>query len=290
MPAPAPPTAAVAAPPQAAPPARNKRTGPRTRPAFAWTEDAHALAVKLHRLDLTPAQIGLVLGTGADVVKRKFRGVKFAPRNSVPTTRRVLSEKEIRLAESMYAYGIPKMHIERLLKVSGPVLERCAGDRMAVALSLTNTRVAGFLFNEARKGSVQAQIFWLKARGGDAWKETQHVSIEGTVGVLVAPGAVGPEVWIAAEAQRSALLAPGATSGGAGTEGVKAALVDQVRTVEEPEDSVPPWEVEGDDIEKGWVAPYDPGELVGERMPRTIGEEAEAAVTDDPELARMLGL
>lgn len=46
-------------------------------------------------------------------------------------------------------------------------------------------RVRGFLFKNCEEGNVQAQIFWLKTRGG--WKDTMHIEHSGTVNHRVDP-------------------------------------------------------------------------------------------------------
>jgi hypothetical protein len=64
-----------------------------------------------------------------------------------------------------------------------------------------NAKVAESLYSQAVKsGNVTAQIFWLKVRSG--WKETVTIEAEIKSGVLVAPGTISPEAWVAAAVAR----------------------------------------------------------------------------------------
>lgn len=65
------------------------------------------------------------------------------------------------------------------LAISTPTLLKYYKAELDAAEPHITDRVRGFLFQNCEEGNVQAQIFWLKTRGG--WKDTMHVEHSGTV-------------------------------------------------------------------------------------------------------------
>ena len=68
--------------------------------------------------------------------------------------------------------GVPQDKIAMLVKCSPKTLRKHFHGELARGSAEANVQVAGFLFQSAKNGSVAAQIFWLKSRGG--WKESPH--------------------------------------------------------------------------------------------------------------------
>ena len=75
-----------------------------------------------------------------------------------------------RQVEAMAGYGIPEIHISRVLNIDPITLRKHYRDALDLGETKANAQVAGFLFNAAKNGNVTAQIFWLKTRA--KWRET----------------------------------------------------------------------------------------------------------------------
>lgn len=71
--------------------------------------------------------------------------------------------------ETMAAYGIPALDIANVLGIHRATLDRHYRAELDRATTMANAKVAGYLFENAKKGNVTAQIFWLKTRA--RWKE-----------------------------------------------------------------------------------------------------------------------
>lgn len=80
------------------------------------------------------------------------------------------TEEMRRDVEKMAACGIPQEDIARIFKTSVDTLSRHFREELDNAAAKANTKVAGFLFENAKAGNVTAQIFWLKTRA--RWRET----------------------------------------------------------------------------------------------------------------------
>jgi len=163
----------------------------------------------------------------------------------VPSSVRRFTAAEEAIIASLAAYGAQDREIAALMRCTEATLRRACGAIMDLAVMRMNAQAARFLFKQMRAGSTQATIYWLKTRGGAAWRETQHVNIEGLAGVLVTPGGIDPDRWIETEAVRTALPFGGVAgedvleSGGAA--GVTRELVERVRE-QRAGGAVAPWE------------------------------------------------
>lgn len=83
--------------------------------------------------------------------------------------------------ETMAAYGIPALDIATVLGIHRATLDRHYRAELDRATTMANAKVAGYLFENAKKGNVTAQIFWLKTRA--RWKEpTQEHQHTGAIG------------------------------------------------------------------------------------------------------------
>ncbi len=65
------------------------------------------------------------------------------------------------------------------LAISTPTLLKYYREELDAAEPHITDRVRGFLFDNCKEGNVQAQIFWLKTRGG--WKDTMHIEHSGSL-------------------------------------------------------------------------------------------------------------
>ena len=81
----------------------------------------------------------------------------------------------------MAAYGIPAEQIAMCMEMSAPTLRKHFRKELDTAKIQANAQVAGFLFANAKKGNVTAQILWLKTQAG--WKEPVQVQHSGAVGI-----------------------------------------------------------------------------------------------------------
>lgn len=70
-------------------------------------------------------------------------------------------------------YGVPQDAIAAILKISVKTLRKYYREELDLGEAKANAAVAGKLFEQAMKGNIAAQIFWLKARAG--WRETQVI-------------------------------------------------------------------------------------------------------------------
>lgn len=87
---------------------------------------------------------------------------------------RLEPSEEMRISvETMSAYGVSAEDIARAFRISVDTLQRHFREELDNAAVKANTKVAGFLFENAKAGNVTAQIFWLKTRA--RWKEVPTV-------------------------------------------------------------------------------------------------------------------
>jgi len=85
------------------------------------------------------------------------------------------------IVRTMAAYGIPAEQIAMCMEMSAPTLRKHFRKELDTAKIQANAQVAGFLFANAKKGNVTAQILWLKTQAG--WKEPVQVQHSGAVGI-----------------------------------------------------------------------------------------------------------
>jgi hypothetical protein len=130
-----------------------------------------------------------------------------------PTTK--VTAEQRKLVESMAAVGIPSELICRVIGVSGKTLRKHYRDELDLAETKADAEVAGFLFANAKKGNVTAQIFWLKTRAG--WRETpQTIEHSGSVGTYDMSKLTTDEIRTFIElARRAAAPGPGSGTGAA---------------------------------------------------------------------------
>lgn len=74
-----------------------------------------------------------------------------------------------KMVELMTIAGVAQSQVAEVMKVDVKTLKKACGEILLTAKDKANSKVAGALFNNAMKGNVTAQIFWLKTRAG--WRE-----------------------------------------------------------------------------------------------------------------------
>lgn len=74
--------------------------------------------------------------------------------------------------ERMVAFGIPHEQIAAIIGISSPTLRKHYAEALELGRSKTIENVANSLYDTAVSGDVQAQKFFLSARGG--WSEKQQ--------------------------------------------------------------------------------------------------------------------
>lgn len=80
--------------------------------------------------------------------------------------RRAWSDKDRELVRALACLGAPVALIARVLRCSVEAVEDGFRSELETALTHANARVLSALLRAAESGSVQAQVFWLKARAG----------------------------------------------------------------------------------------------------------------------------
>lgn len=80
------------------------------------------------------------------------------------------SNEDKKMIELMCIAGVTHQQICEIMSVSLKTLKKQCSDILKHSKDKANSKVAGALFNNAMKGNVTAQIFWLKTRA--RWKET----------------------------------------------------------------------------------------------------------------------
>lgn len=221
-----------------------KQSGNRTH---TWSdEDVRAVAA-LRAAGVADDRICVLM-----LVDKDTLWAKFGKRHEAKA--RPFTEAETKVAETMAAMGIKHSAIARCLGSTVTRLKHLLGHRLEIAQAKATARVAGALFEAAvKRGDVTAQKFWLSTRGGDAWKQTAHVHIEGSTGILVAPGHKTTEQWVAAEAQRTRAMR-GETADDKPAEPEFLARSASGRKL--------PWDAEADDevVDVAWKPTFTTGE------------------------------
>lgn len=94
------------------------------------------------------------------------------------------SSEDLKMVELMCIAGVTHQQISEVMKVDFKTLKKNCSEILAIAKPKANSKIAGALFNNAMKGNVTAQIFWLKTRAG--WKEEyQPVSLEKPTQIVI---------------------------------------------------------------------------------------------------------
>jgi len=102
-------------------------------------------------------------------------------RHTTPNTGRVFkpTEEQRRQVMTMTGFGIRQEDQCAMLRISRPTLEKHFRRELDTGATEANLRVAQSLYTNATKHmSVQAQIWWTKARMG--WKDSSEIAIGGT--------------------------------------------------------------------------------------------------------------
>lgn len=84
----------------------------------------------------------------------------------------VATEAQRKQVRAMAAYGIPHEEIAKVVGCTRPTLRKYFRDELDTASAQANARVAEMLYQQAMKGNVTAQIFWLKTRA--RWREVDR--------------------------------------------------------------------------------------------------------------------
>lgn len=119
----------------------------------------------------------------------------------------------------MSGMGLPNDKVALVMGMAESTLKKHYPQELALGVIKSTAQVAGFLFENARKGNVTAQIFWLKCRAG--WKEQrQEIELSGAVGSYDLGKLTDKELKIAkAIALKSRNSAAGVDPGGGDEEG-----------------------------------------------------------------------
>lgn len=88
----------------------------------------------------------------------------------------------------MTANGVTQENIAATIGITAKTMRLHYAAEIDVAVGEANSKVAGALFRTATEGgpqAVTAQIFWLKMRGGAAWKDKpqEHSHIVRTIDI-----------------------------------------------------------------------------------------------------------
>jgi hypothetical protein len=78
--------------------------------------------------------------------------------------------------EAMIAYGVPEADVARVVGIHDSTLRKYYRTEIDTAHAKANARVAEALFQQAMKGNVTAQIFWLKTRA--RWREDSQAPVQ----------------------------------------------------------------------------------------------------------------
>lgn len=87
------------------------------------------------------------------------------------------------MIELMCVAGVSREQIAEVMKVDVKTLSKHCNDILITARPRANSKIAGALYQNAIKGNVTAQIFWLKTRAG--WRETDHTQEAATASTTV---------------------------------------------------------------------------------------------------------
>lgn len=94
---------------------------------------------------------------------RRPRPYKAGKPDHIPT------DKLRRQVESLVGLGMPHRDVCRIMGLGHSTLLKYYRAELDVGKAKANAQVAGFLFANAKKGNVAAQIFWLKVQA--EWRE-----------------------------------------------------------------------------------------------------------------------
>lgn len=85
------------------------------------------------------------------------------------------SNEDLKMVELMCIAGVTHHQIAEVMKCDLKTLKKNCNEILLTSKQKANSKVAGALFNNAMKGNVTAQIFWLKTRAG--WRETDETAL-----------------------------------------------------------------------------------------------------------------
>ncbi len=179
---------------------KKKRVGPARR-AVQQTEREARRQRQLRKL-AAEAKANARRATKAEPPPKKSTGMpRFRP-----------TEKDRAQVETMAGLGMARDMIAILIEnprtgrpIDVETLEKYFGEELLRGPAIANSNVGQAMYDRATGDSaqaVQAGIWWEKTRTGMREKTSVEVDIKS--GVLVAPGAVSPEEWVAAAVARTA--------------------------------------------------------------------------------------
>ncbi len=161
---------------------------------WEWTRGEDEIVQALRVAGVSADRTADAIGCEPRSLIARYGDVFGAPRTE--THERAFTENEVKTAVEMKAHGIAERHIAKVLETSITTLRKHLGDKLAVAEANLVHEVARALAVKAKKGDTKAMMFFLEKRGGAAWRDRTHVVHEG-VGVLVPPGMLTADAWIA---------------------------------------------------------------------------------------------
>lgn len=90
--------------------------------------------------------------------------------------------------QAMASFGIPHADIAAYVEKDLKTLYKYYRRELDIGMTKGNAAVAGYLFNNAKKGNVVAQIFWLKARAN--WSDKMEIDHRSGDGSMTPPGRI----------------------------------------------------------------------------------------------------
>jgi len=93
------------------------------------------------------------------------------------------TDKVLKQIEDLAAQGLNQDQIGSVIGCSKATVQRRKADNEDFATAIKNGQAKGIatvtnaLFTKACEGDNTAMIFFLKCRGGDGWREKQHIEV-----------------------------------------------------------------------------------------------------------------
>src|SRR6187455_2273598 len=105
----------------------------------------------------------------------------------IPHKKHIPTQETARQVMTMVGYGIRQEDIAAFLKLHPKTLRAHYRHELDVGATAANLAVVQALFRNATKNeSVQAQVWWTKARMG--WREAQDMNLTGNTPIMVVTG------------------------------------------------------------------------------------------------------
>ncbi len=82
------------------------------------------------------------------------------------------TEESREIVKSHAIVGTPQEIVCKIIGVSDRTLRKYYREELDYATASANAVIGGELYNAAKNGNIQAQIFWMKTRAG--WRETNN--------------------------------------------------------------------------------------------------------------------